>query len=129
MTIINDDKRQIAARTRRGDRFDHGSGGLGGGRPDRRKGFRGLLPAQSGVSPAVVYWHVGGAKEDRFAERVAQIDPELRPLTAAALPGIPNRIFVLRWQNGADVSCGESSERLLDLLVEGLKVRAPAKPS
>ncbi|MBR9839697.1 MAG: helix-turn-helix transcriptional regulator [Rhodobacteraceae bacterium] len=81
------------------------------------------------VSAAVAYWHVDGAKEDLFAERVAQIDPELYPLTAAALPDITDRIFVLRWQNGAVVSYGESFELLLDLLIEGLKARAPASPS
>ncbi|MCA0848013.1 TetR/AcrR family transcriptional regulator [Salipiger thiooxidans] len=86
------------------------------------------LARSLGVSPAVVYWHVYGW-QDLFAERVAQIDRELHPLTAAALPDITNRIFALRWQNGAVVSYGESFELLLDLLIEGLKARAPATPS
>lgn len=72
---------------------------------------------------------MGGAKGDLFARRVAQIDPELYPLTAAALPDLINRIFALRWQNGAVVSYAESFELLLDLLIEGLKARAAATPS
>ncbi|MBN8189955.1 helix-turn-helix transcriptional regulator [Salipiger thiooxidans] len=86
------------------------------------------LARSLGVSPAVVYWHVYGW-QDLFAERVAQIDRELHPLTAAALPDITNRIFALRWQNGALVSYAESFELLLDLLIEGLKARAAATPS
>lgn len=72
---------------------------------------------------------MGGAKGDLFAERIAQIDPELHPLTAAALPDFTDRIFVLRWQNGALVSYAESIELLLDLLIEGLKARPLATPS
>ena len=64
--------------------------------------------------------------QDLFARRVARIDPQAYPLTSAALPDITNRIFVLRWQNGADVPYSDSFELLLDLLVEGLKARAPA---
>ncbi|WP_289155203.1 helix-turn-helix domain-containing protein [uncultured Salipiger sp.] len=86
------------------------------------------LARSLGVSPAVIYWHVDGW-QDLFAERIAQIVPELYPLTAAALPDLINRIFALRWQNGAVVSYAESFELLLDLLIEGLKARAAATPS
>ncbi|WP_311136166.1 MULTISPECIES: TetR/AcrR family transcriptional regulator [Pseudooceanicola] len=63
--------------------------------------------------------------EQLFAERVAQIDPQTHPLTHAALPHITNRIFVLRWQNGADISYDDGFTLLLDLLIEGLAARAP----
>lgn len=62
----------------------------------------------------------------RFAERVSQIDPKLYPLTHAALPDITNRIFVLRWQNGAEIPYDSSFALLLDLLIEGLAARAPS---
>ena len=71
----------------------------------------------------------GESWQELFARRVAEIDPHLYPLTAAALPDITNKIFVLRWQNGADVPYDDSYELLLDLLVEGLKARAPANPT
>jgi len=61
-----------------------------------------------------------------FAERLAAIDPAHYPLTHAVLPDISNRIFVLRWQNGATISYTSSFELLLDLLIDGLAARAPA---
>ncbi|NDW01141.1 TetR/AcrR family transcriptional regulator [Yangia sp. PrR002] len=62
-----------------------------------------------------------------FAERLEAIDPADYPLTHAVLPQISNRIFVLRWQNGATVPYTSSFELLLDLLIDGLAARAPAK--
>ncbi|MCA0938774.1 TetR/AcrR family transcriptional regulator [Salipiger pacificus] len=69
-----------------------------------------------------------GAWESRVAERLAAVDPEAYPLTHAALPQLANRIFVLRWQNGAEVSYDESFSALLELLIDGLALRA-ARPA
>lgn len=92
-------------------------------------GLAGFVTMELAPAPVAKPGSEGDGWQDLFAERVAQIDPELYPLTAAALPDITNRIFVLRWQNGALVSYAESFELLLDLLIEGLKARAPATPS
>ena len=61
---------------------------------------------------------------DSQIERVTQIDVEQFPYTYAAIPKLSNQIFVLRWQNGVDVSYNSSFETLLDLLIEGLEYRA-----
>jgi TetR/AcrR family transcriptional regulator, tetracycline repressor protein len=66
--------------------------------------------------------------EELFAARVAAIDPALYPRTHAVLPELSNRIFVLRWQNGTDVSYAGGYEFLLDLLIEGLAAHAPRRP-
>lgn len=92
-------------------------------------GLAGFVTMELAPAPVAKPGSEGDGWQELFAERVAQIDPELYPLTAAALPDITNRIFVLRWQNGAVVSYGESFELLLDLLIEGLKARAPATPT
>ncbi|MBD8893625.1 TetR/AcrR family transcriptional regulator [Roseibium litorale] len=62
--------------------------------------------------------------EDLFARRVAGIDPKLYPITHSVLPTVTNRIFVLRWQNGVRIPYDSSFELLLDLLIEGLDMRA-----
>lgn len=62
--------------------------------------------------------------QQTFADRVASIDAEHFPHTHAVLPLITNRIFVLRWQNGADVSYDSSFEMLLDIIIDGLALRA-----
>ena len=67
--------------------------------------------------------------ETTFAARTDAIDAATYPLTAAALPHLTNRIFVLRWQNGADVSYDTSFTLLLDTLIAGLAARAPASPT
>lgn len=67
--------------------------------------------------------------EQTFARRVTEIDASLYPVTHAVLPDFTNRIFVLRWQNGARVSYEASFAFLLDLLIEGLAARAPGKGS
>ncbi|WP_417583573.1 TetR/AcrR family transcriptional regulator [Nitrincola sp.] len=59
-----------------------------------------------------------------FAKRVADIDPLHFPYTHAVLPMISNRIFVLRWQNGIDVSYDSSFELLLNIIIDGLAQRA-----
>lgn len=59
-----------------------------------------------------------------FAERLKDIDESQFPHTYKALPLISNQIFVLRWQNGVDISYDSSFELLLDLLIDGLAVRA-----
>lgn len=69
----------------------------------------------------------GDEWERLFAERMTAIDPERFPLTHAVLPEISNRIFVLRWQNGVQVSYTSSFELLLDLLIDGLAARAPGR--
>ncbi|WP_353474765.1 TetR family transcriptional regulator [Salipiger sp. H15] len=66
-----------------------------------------------------------GAWEARVAQRMDEVDPAAYPLTHAALPHLANRIFVLRWQNGATVSYDDSFAALLDLVVDGLAARAP----
>lgn len=65
-----------------------------------------------------------GTWEDRIAARMAEVDPVAYPLTHAALPELANRIFVLRWQNGAQVPYDDSYTVLLDLLIDGLAARA-----
>lgn len=70
-----------------------------------------------------------GAWEERVAQRMAEVDPETHPLTHAALPQLANRIFVLRWQNGAQVSYDDSYAVLLDLLIDGLAARAANFPN
>ncbi|WP_226628581.1 TetR/AcrR family transcriptional regulator [Alloyangia pacifica] len=65
-----------------------------------------------------------GSWENRISQRMAEVDAEAYPLTQAALPQLANRIFVLRWQNGADVSYDESFAVLLDILIGGIAVRA-----
>ncbi|WP_296933506.1 TetR family transcriptional regulator [uncultured Marinobacter sp.] len=62
--------------------------------------------------------------QEVFADRVKDISPENYPCTHAALPTITNQIFVLRWQNGEDISYAGSFEFLLDLLLDGLERRA-----
>ncbi|WP_343501520.1 TetR/AcrR family transcriptional regulator [Alloyangia pacifica] len=71
------------------------------------------------------------AWERRVAERLAAVDAETYPLTHAALPQLANRIFVLRWQNGAQVCYDQSFSALLELLIDGLARRAsrPAAPA
>lgn len=74
-----------------------------------------LAPAPAEKNDA---WH------KTFAQRLNEIDPTEYPLTHAALPLISNQVFVLRWQNGVDVSYDSSFELLLDLLIDGLAYRA-----
>ncbi|SEG69115.1 TetR/AcrR family transcriptional regulator [Marinobacterium lutimaris] len=62
--------------------------------------------------------------QQTFADRVANIDADSFPHTHAVLPLISNRIFVLRWQNGADVSYDSSFEMLLDIIIDGLTLRS-----
>lgn len=59
-----------------------------------------------------------------FMQHLSAIDPQRFPMTHAVLPLISNRIFVLRWQNGMDVSYDNSFELLLDILLDGLEQRA-----
>lgn len=92
-------------------------------------GLAGFVTMELAPPPVSKPGSEGETWQELFAKRVAQTDPELYPLTAAALPDISNRIFVLRWQNGAVNPYNDSFELLLDLLVEGLKARAPAQPS
>lgn len=92
-------------------------------------GLAGFVTMELAPAPVSKPASAGESWQELFARRVAEIDPHLYPLTAAALPDITNKIFVLRWHNGADVPYDDSYELLLDLLVEGLKARAPANPT
>ncbi|MBF9003308.1 MULTISPECIES: TetR/AcrR family transcriptional regulator [Vibrio] len=58
--------------------------------------------------------------KDSFSQRITEIDAEQFPHTHGALPVVTNRIFVLRWQNGSDVSYDASFEFLMNSLIEGL---------
>ncbi|WP_107978416.1 TetR/AcrR family transcriptional regulator C-terminal domain-containing protein [Allosediminivita pacifica] len=92
-------------------------------------GLAGFVTMELAPAPVTRPGSDSGKWQALFAERVGQIDPQRYPLTARALPDISNRIFVLRWQNGADIPYGDSFELLLDLLIEGLKARAPTEPT
>ncbi|GHG97222.1 TetR/AcrR family transcriptional regulator [Pseudodonghicola xiamenensis] len=91
-------------------------------------GLAGFVTMELAPAPGSKRGSDSGSWQTLFAERIAQIDPQVYPLTSRALPDISNRIFVLRWQNGVDVSYGDSFELLLDLLIDGLRARAPADP-
>ena len=91
-------------------------------------GLAGFVTMELAPAPAGPPTAEGETWQGLFARRVAGIDAVRHPLTAAALPDISNRIFVLRWQNGAEVPFDDSYELLLDLLVAGLKARAPHLP-
>ena len=68
--------------------------------------------------------------EQWVAERRAAINTvnrELTPLTARFLPLLPNRVFILRWENGVKAPMEQSFEFYLDVVVGGLEMRLKGK--
>lgn len=84
-------------------------------------GLCGFVTMELAPGPATA----DGSWETRVAQRVTEVCPKAYPRAHAALPQLANRIFVLRWQNGAAVPYDASFSALLDLLIGGLAARAP----
>ena len=50
------------------------------------------------------------------------------PMLARHLPGMANRAFIVRWQNGVEVPLDRSFEAFIDSVIRGLAVRAALVP-
>lgn len=64
------------------------------------------------------------AWQARMRGRIEAIDAAAHPAIAALLPGIANRAFVLRWQNGTAAPLDESFEFFIASVIAGLEAMA-----
>ncbi|MBP0615098.1 TetR/AcrR family transcriptional regulator [Jiella mangrovi] len=64
--------------------------------------------------------------EKSFEVRLDELDDERFPHTRRALPLMLNRAFVMRWKNGSECPLDTGFDALLESLLKGLELRAPA---
>ena len=57
----------------------------------------------------------------RMRERLEAVDPAVHPAIAGQLPGIANRAFVLRWQNGVTAPLDDSFAFFIATVIAGLE--------
>ena len=65
------------------------------------------------------------AWQDAMRQRVAAITPADYPASAANLPALTNRAFVLRWQNGVTAPMDDAFDMFVRTIIAGLEAIAP----